>query len=251
MRAGPLDMLPLSDELGLELIDVARALDQPLLVPMRLDLAALRADAAAGVLPSILSDLVARPRIATAGRRRRRLAARWRGRGGGRGGDRDRIVVEFVRTHTSRRCSATSPPESIEADRPFKELGFDSLSAVELRNRLAKASGRDAAGDAGVRSSDADRGGGAVARDRRGRKQRDAACVRAVAASMSRSRSWGWRAAIRVGCVRRRICGIWSTSGRDAIGEFPSDRGWDRGAVVRSGCQPAGHDLHASRRVRV
>ncbi len=29
------------------------------------------------------------------------------------------------------------------------------------------------------------------------------------------------------GCGRRRTCGTWSREGRDAISEFPDDRGWD------------------------
>ena len=51
-------MLPMPDELGLELIDRARRADEPLLVPMLLDLAKLRARARSGVLPSIFSGLV-------------------------------------------------------------------------------------------------------------------------------------------------------------------------------------------------
>ena len=136
MRSGPLDMLPMPDELGLELIDVARAVDQPLLVPMRLDLGALQARAATGVLPRILSDLVrARSRpSAAAGSSLAKVVA------SAPEAERDRIVIEFVRTHAAAVLGHASP-QSVEPDRPFRELGIDSLSAVELRNRLAKASG--------------------------------------------------------------------------------------------------------------
>ena len=136
MGSGPLDMLPMPDELGLELIDVARTVDQPLLVPMRLDLGALQARAAAGVLPSILSGLVRAPsRSSTAaGSSLANMVA------GAPEADREEIVVEFVRTHAAAVLGHASP-QSVDPNRPFKELGIDSLSAVELRNRLAKASG--------------------------------------------------------------------------------------------------------------
>jgi acyl transferase domain-containing protein/acyl carrier protein len=129
-------MLPLSDEQGLELCDVARGLGRPLLLPMRLDTAALRARAKAGMLPAVLRGLIRGSTRRAADAQdtlARRLAAapesEW-----------DGILGEFVRGHVAGVLGHASP-EAIDPRRPFKEAGFDSLTAVELRNRLGQASG--------------------------------------------------------------------------------------------------------------
>uniref|UniRef100_UPI00117AB811 type I polyketide synthase n=1 Tax=Lentzea kentuckyensis TaxID=360086 RepID=UPI00117AB811 len=54
---------------------------------------------------------------------------------------RRRVALEMVRAHTAAVLGGTAP-DAIAADRPFRELGFDSLMAVELRNRLGGAVGR-------------------------------------------------------------------------------------------------------------
>uniref|UniRef100_UPI00374DFECC type I polyketide synthase n=1 Tax=Streptomyces chisholmiae TaxID=3075540 RepID=UPI00374DFECC len=52
--------------------------------------------------------------------------------------DRARTLGELVRTHAALVLGhGTAHP--VAADRPFKELGFDSLTAVELRNQLTGA----------------------------------------------------------------------------------------------------------------
>ena len=53
--------------------------------------------------------------------------------------DRERLLLELVRGTAATVLSASL--DSVEAERPLKELGLDSLMAVELRNRLAAASG--------------------------------------------------------------------------------------------------------------
>ncbi|MFL6072393.1 MAG: SDR family NAD(P)-dependent oxidoreductase [Mycobacteriales bacterium] len=137
LRRGGVSPLPVDQ--GLELFDLALGADVPVLAPVRLDPAALRSLAAAGALPALLSDLVRRPRqqsaaTAAAGPS---LAERLAGRSEQ---ERSKLVLDLVRGHVAE-VLGHSGPGAVEADRPFSELGMDSLAAVELRNKLTAATG--------------------------------------------------------------------------------------------------------------
>jgi len=125
---------PLSDEDGLRAFDRARGLGLPRLLPVRLDRGALRAAARAGELAPLLSGLVRAPaRPARAGSLTGRLA-------GVPEAQREAAVTELVRTHVAAVLGHASAV-AIDPGAAFKQLGFDSLAAVELRNRLGQASG--------------------------------------------------------------------------------------------------------------
>ncbi len=128
-RAG---MLPMSAEQGLELFDAAYLADLPAIVPARLDLRGLRSRVRGGALPPLLRELVpASVARVTADRESlaRRLAEAPEG-------ERERIALELVRREVASVLGHESPHE-IDVQRAFNELGFDSLTAVELRNRLS------------------------------------------------------------------------------------------------------------------
>src|ERR1700691_1118990 len=129
-------MVALSSERGLELFDMAIDAGEPLVLPMHVDATTLRAQARAGMLPALFSDLVRVPRRRASeqsGSLVRRLAATPEA-------ERGSVLLEIVRSQVAVVLGYTSP-EAISEQRAFKELGFDSLAAVELRNRLNAATG--------------------------------------------------------------------------------------------------------------
>ncbi|MDI5965473.1 type I polyketide synthase [Streptantibioticus silvisoli] len=132
---------PLSTAQGLELFDTAVGLGRAHLVPVNLDPAALRGrpEDAAGV-PALFRALVRAPRRRAADAVRTAPASLADQLTRLPVAERRRTLVELVRTHAATVLGHPTP-EAIGADRPFREVGFDSLTAVELRNRLGTATG--------------------------------------------------------------------------------------------------------------
>ena len=158
----------LGDAEGLALLDAAAGAAEALLVPARLDLARL---AAAATVPPLLSGLVRRGAARPPGRRRGR--PRRAGGPAGRDARAERDAACGRSCWRRRRwCWAWPGPEAVEAGRSFRDLGFDSLTAVELRNQLAARYRPAAARHAGVQLPDAGRAGGLPAGQNRQRRDR-------------------------------------------------------------------------------
>ncbi len=129
---------PLSGERGLELFDAALTAGRARVVPVSLDGVLLRSRASAGELPALLQGVVRMPvRRAGAEQRRGSLAGRLEGLAQG---ERERLVLELVRGHAAGVLGHPAA-DAVPAGRTFKELGFDSLAGVELRNRLSAETG--------------------------------------------------------------------------------------------------------------
>ncbi|WP_369182807.1 SDR family NAD(P)-dependent oxidoreductase [Streptomyces sp. Y1] len=214
---------PLTAELGLSLFDRALTSDEALLAPVQLDLAVLRAQARAGLLPPLLRGLAPAParRAETGGSLARRLA-------GVPEADRERVALDLVLAQVAGvlgHASATA----IDPERAFQEIGFDSLSAVELRNRLTQSTGvRLPATLVFDHPSPA-----AVARLLVAQIAVEPVSGRTKAARARRVDSAEPLAIVGMSC---RFPGgvsspdeLWQlvAEGRDAMGPFPSDRGWD------------------------
>ncbi|WP_308299585.1 type I polyketide synthase [Streptomyces sp. CJ_13] len=125
---------------GTALLDAALASGRPVLVPARLNPAALAAAAAPGPVAPVFREL-----LGPAGRR----TARTRTDGGTPLAERlaaltrpeqDRALLDLVRAQVASVLGHASA-EQVEPAKAFKDLGFDSLTAVELRNRLGAVTG--------------------------------------------------------------------------------------------------------------
>ncbi|MFG2357986.1 SDR family NAD(P)-dependent oxidoreductase, partial [Streptomyces sp. NPDC048521] len=121
----------LPTEEALELLDTAVGLEEAVVLPLRLDTTALhRLDP----LPPVFGGLVR-------GRRRERQRSGWADRLRALPApERRRAALDLVRTQAAGVLDLAGA-EQVGTEQPFADLGFDSLTALELRNRLGTATG--------------------------------------------------------------------------------------------------------------
>ncbi|MBV1942448.1 SDR family NAD(P)-dependent oxidoreductase, partial [Streptomyces sp. BV286] len=140
-RIGRSGVRPLATAEGLALFDTAAAQDEPVVLPVHLDLAVLRSRPQDQV-PAIVRKLAggtARRTAAAAGAENDRTALTRR-LAELAPADRDRFLLDLVRGQVAAVLGYAGP-EAIEPERGFQELGVDSLGAVQIRNRLGAATG--------------------------------------------------------------------------------------------------------------
>ncbi|MEU1815979.1 thioester reductase domain-containing protein [Streptomyces roseifaciens] len=131
-------LLPIAEAAGPALLDAALGLGRAAVVVTPMDLAALRENAAqAPLVMTALAGPTVRPAArntdagpgSLAGRLARMDEA-----------EQQRVLLDLVRGEMAAVLGRTDPG-AIEAARPFQEVGFDSLTSVELRNRLGAGTG--------------------------------------------------------------------------------------------------------------
>ncbi|MEV6646537.1 type I polyketide synthase [Amycolatopsis sp. NPDC051371] len=204
-RLGATGMIPLSTGEGLRLFDAACRAGEPAVLPIRFDFAVL---GAAPALPPVFAGLVPPRPVAEPA------------------ADRPADVLDVVRTAVALVLGYTNAA-AVEPDQAFKDLGFDSLTAVELRNRLAATTGQRLPATLIY----------------------DYATPRALAAHLTGDTGTAAPVSvttrtddepIAIVSMACRFPGgvhtpdeLWTllAEGRDAIGGFPADRGWDLDAL--------------------
>lgn len=139
-RLRRMGIAPMPTAEALDLFDAACAIDEPVLIPARVDVAALR-NKTGDELPLLLRDLV------DGGRPRRNRASAPKD-GGAQGlaarlatlpaDEAEAAVLDWVRDQVAVVLGHPSGAV-VDVDQAFTQLGFDSLTSVELCNRLASA----------------------------------------------------------------------------------------------------------------
>ncbi len=213
-RAG---IAALADEDGTALFERARALGEARVLAVDLDLPALRRSAAGQPSP-LFAELIRVPaRRAAAGSLGERLTGRSEA-------ERRETVLELVRSHVAAVLGHASGA-AIDPGAAFKDLGFDSLGAVELRNRLDRATGLRLPATLVFDRPNA----GAVADFLLGEVEG----TRVATTVRRRSRAEEPIAIVGMSCRLPGGVGspaaLWDlvAAGRDGVSPFPADRGWD------------------------
>src|SRR5260370_15661148 len=209
---------PVGAEEGVGLFDAALSADEPVVVPTRVDVAALRAR---GEVPALFRDLVRAPiqrkAVTDAG-----LARQLEGLSAAR---RREVVLDVVRAQTAVVLGHPAGSQ-IDPGRTFRDLGFDSLTVVELRNRLGVVTGVRLPTTLAFDYPTADVLADLLLAELSGEAPKAEAPMLAALAGDP---------VVLVGMACRYPGGVTSpeelwelvAEGVDAISGFPADRGWD------------------------
>ncbi|MFE5031821.1 type I polyketide synthase [Streptomyces sp. NPDC056683] len=225
-------MPPLSAEQGVELFDRALETGHPVLALTRLNIAALRNQqdlpavwrALAGGSARRAADNVPSPHELPAAERRR-------------------VLTDLVR-ETAASVLGHASAAQIDPDQPFNELGFDSLTSVELRNLLQSRTGLSLASSAVFDYPTVTRLAGYLAAES-GDPAPDPAVVPALVPVADDP-------IVIVGMACRYPGGVTDPDGLwrvvtdeiDGITPFPADRGWDLDALL--GADRSGTSMSAT-----
>ncbi|HWN32583.1 MAG TPA: SDR family NAD(P)-dependent oxidoreductase, partial [Pseudonocardia sp.] len=152
--------------------------------------------------------------------------------GGVSGGQRERIVTELVSGHAAAVLGYASA-DDIDPASAFREMGFDSLTAVDLRGRLNKATGLRLASTVVFVYPSPVMLARQVLSELMGSQPSVAAVSRVAPVSVTDP-------VVVVGMGCRFPGGVDSpeafwhllASGADAVGGFPADRGWDLAGLL-------------------
>ncbi|MFI1585819.1 SDR family NAD(P)-dependent oxidoreductase [Embleya sp. NPDC020630] len=220
-------VLPMSNALGLRLFDAARSGPWTLVLPMRVDPAALRTSAGTGTLPEVFGGLVRGPARRVAATDGDVGGSTWQRRTAALGpAERSRVLLALVRTHAAA-VLGHGDETAVPADRAFKALGFDSLTAVELRNRLAAGTGLRLPATLIFDHPTPAALAGRLGAELYGSEPESVAEEPPVAAAHEPIAIVGM--ACRFPGDVRSADDLWRliAAGADAISEFPTNRGWD------------------------
>ncbi|MFI7663583.1 type I polyketide synthase [Micromonospora parva] len=136
-------LVALDARTGMALFDRCLRAEEPFLAPVALDFEVLRGRAGTGMVPAVLRGLVRTP------------ARRRAGSGSAPTGadsallqqlstrsevEQERLLLDLVSSSIAQ-VLGHSADEATDPNRAFKDLGFDSLTSMELRNRLGAATG--------------------------------------------------------------------------------------------------------------
>ncbi|MEU3362529.1 beta-ketoacyl synthase N-terminal-like domain-containing protein, partial [Streptomyces albidoflavus] len=216
---------PVEAEQGTALFDAALASGEPVVLPVRLDLPALRAR---GEVPPLLGGLIRTPVRRTAAAAGSAVATGLAARLAGLAeAERREVLLDLVRGQIAV-VLGHSGAQTVNPHRAFQDLGFDSLTAVELRNRLGKVTGLRLPATVVFDYPTADLLAGHLLDSVLGTEP-------SVATPVAALPSVADDPVVIVGMACRYPGGVTSpedlwrivSDGVDAVGDFPSDRGWD------------------------